>query len=305
MKSSDMKLSDGRNLNLLLGEGESQTAVIFHHGTPSCANIWKSWIEKLEKAGIRAVAYSRAGYYTSDRKPGRNVVDVNADISEVLDRYDIKSFISVGWSGGGPHALASSLDSRCKSVVVLAGVGMYGQPDLDFLAGMGEENIDEFGTALQGEIALSTWMEANGTGYKTITGAELRSTVSSLFSKSDVVTMQNEKFSEDLAENFRQSLASGFWGWMDDDFAFTQDWGFSLDQVKVPVTIFQGDEDLMVPGAHGRWLHAKMPHSTLRLIAGEGHLAYFSSAQDEVLDYLLKPLGEAKVHTVCCPSTIP
>lgn len=286
MESIDFRLADGRNLNLLVGDGGSQNVVVFHHGTPSCSLIWKSWVGKLEKAGIRAIAYSRAGYYTSDRKIGRNVVSIIADIAEVIDHFSVDSFVSVGWSGGGPHALASALDPRCKSVVILAGVGMYGQADLDFLDGMGQENIDEFGIAIAGETPLNAWMEANGSAYRTITGEELRNSISSLFSKSDIATMQDTGFSDDLAENFRSSLEKGYSGWIDDDIAFTKDWGFSLDQVKIPVAIFQGDEDLMVPGAHGRWLHKHLPHSTLRLLKGEGHLSFFSSSQDEIFGFL-------------------
>jgi pimeloyl-ACP methyl ester carboxylesterase len=290
MKSLDLKMLDGRILNVLAGEGDQGTAIIFHHGTPSCALVWRGWIERLENAGIKAVAYSRAGYATSDRNIGRDVVSVNSDIAQVLDHFSIESFVSVGWSGGGPHALASSLDPRCKSVVVLAGVGMYGQSDLDFLQGMGEENIDEFGVALEGEAQLAAWMEVNGAAYRTITGADLRSTVGSLFSESDILTTRDVKYSDALAENFRTALARDFYGWIDDDIAFTKNWGFGLDDVKTPVAIFQGDEDLMVPGAHGRWLHSKIPQSTLRLIESEGHLAFFSSAQDEVFNFLLSSL---------------
>lgn len=286
MESLDLKLTDGRNLNLLVGAGDSQTAIVFHHGTPSCSFAWKRWIAHFERLGIKSIAYSRAGYYTSDRKAERSVVSVNNDIAEVLDHFSIDKFVAVGWSGGGPHALASALDPRCESVVVLAGVGMYGQSDLDFLAGMGEENIDEFGIALTGQTELNAWMETNGSAYRTITGEELRNSISSLFSNSDSAAMQQKEFSDDLAENFRHSLEKGFPGWIDDDIAFTKDWGFSLDQVKIPVAIFQGDEDLMVPGSHGRWLHKHLPNSTLRLLTGEGHLSFFSSSQDEILKFL-------------------
>ena len=287
MGSLDFKLADGRNLDLLIGAGSSQTAIIFHHGTPSCANIWKPWVEHFEKLGIRSIAYSRAGYYTSDRKVGRDIVSVNSDIAEVLDHFSIDSFVAVGWSGGGPHALASTLDPRCKSAVVLAGVGMYDQPDLDFLAGMGEENLDEFGHALKGEAELSKWMEANASAYKTITGEELRNSVGTLYSESDIITMQRKDYSDGLAEVYRRSLEVSYSGWIDDDIAFAKDWGFTLDQVKVPVAIFQGDEDLMVPGSHGRWLHNHLPHSTLRMLKGQGHLSFFSASQAEILGFLL------------------
>lgn len=286
MDSLDFKLADGRNLDLLVGAGDSQTAIIFHHGTPSCAFIWKSWVEHFEKLGVKSIAYSRAGYSTSDRKVGRKIVDINTDIAQVLDHFSIASFVAVGWSGGGPHALASTLDPRCKSAVVLAGVGMYDQPDLDFLADMGEENVDEFGHALKGEVELSKWMEVNADNLKTITGEELRTSISTLFSRSDIVTMERESYSDGLAEAFRTSLRKGYSGWIDDDIAFTKDWGFTLDQVKLPVAIFQGDEDLMVPGRHGRWLNKHIPHSTLRLLKGEGHLSFFSASQAEILEFL-------------------
>ena len=286
MDALAFKLADGRNLDLLVGAGDSQTAIIFHHGTPSCAFIWKSWVEHFEKLGVRSIAYSRAGYYTSDRKVGRNIVSVNSDIAEVLDHFSIDSFVAVGWSGGGPHALASTLDPRCKSAVVLAGVGMYDQPDLDFLAGMGEENVDEFGHALKGEVELSNWMDANAESLKTITGEELRNSAGSLFSKSDYSAMQRKDYSDSLAEAFRLSLQVSYSGWIDDDIAFTSEWGFNLDEVKIPVAIFQGDEDLMVPGSHGRWLHERLPSSTLRMLKGEGHLSFFSASQDEILEFL-------------------
>ena len=38
--------------------------------------------------------------------------------------------------------------------LVIAGVGPYDASDLDFLAGMGQQNIDEFGAARQGETEL-------------------------------------------------------------------------------------------------------------------------------------------------------
>ena len=88
--------------------------------------------------------------------PGRKVVDIVNDLSQMLDQFEIEKFVSVGWPGVGPHALAMSLDKRCVGVITLAGVGKYGQADLDFLGGMGPENIEEFGVALQGGDAPRT-----------------------------------------------------------------------------------------------------------------------------------------------------
>ena len=78
---------------------------------------------------------------------------------------------------------------------------------------------------------------------------------------------------EHMAAELRWSVARGIWGWFDDDIAFTQDWGFDLASITVPVHLWQGSDDLMVPFAHGRWLAAQLPGAHARLDAGEGHLS--------------------------------
>jgi pimeloyl-ACP methyl ester carboxylesterase len=75
-------------------------------------------------------------------------------------------------------------------------------------------------------------------------------------------------------------------GWLDDDLAFTKPWGFGLDEIAVPVMIWQGAEDLMVPFAHGEWLSANVPGATPHLELGEGHLSIAIGAIDRMLDEL-------------------
>ncbi len=283
MKMEDLILSDGRKLNLLVGSGTSDHAVIFHHGTPSCAVAWIEEIEYLDSINVKAIAYSRAGYHTSDRKLGRGVVDVNPDIEEILKKFAIKSFTAIGWSGGGPHALANGLMPECKSVIVLAGVGPYGKSDLDFLAGMGQDNHEEFGAALAGLDTLEKWMDVNAAALKTITGEDLRNTDGNLFSTNDRKLMKDLTYSENVAKNFRDSLSVSYDGWIDDDLVFIKDWGFELSSIKKPVTIFQGDEDLMVPAAHGQWLLKNLPSAKIVLLPGFGHMGLFGSNRDEIM----------------------
>jgi hypothetical protein len=58
-----------------------------------------------------------------------------------------------------------------------------------------------------------------------------------------------------MAESYRVSVSAGIDGGRDDDLAFVHDWGVSLDS-GVPVSIWQGDKDRMVPHSHGEWLAA-------------------------------------------------
>lgn len=276
-------LKAGRELEIFDNEVASSEALVFHHGTPSDATVWKSWLEYAASSGTRALAYSRAGYGQSARRVDRSVASVTDDLKEVLDSKGIGHFVGIGWSGGGPHALAGTLDRRCRGAIILAGVAQYGAPDLDFLDGMGPENHDEFGAALKGEGVLARWMEQNAIGLQTISGDQLREAFGGLVGPADKEVLHGA-YAEDLAGVMRRALSLGFAGWIDDDLAFVKDWGFRLGEIAVPVRIWQGDQDLMVPLSHARWLAKEVPKAELSFVPGQGHISLVVSYRDQVLD---------------------
>ena len=71
----------------------------------------------------------------------------------------------------------------------------------------------------------------------------------------------------------RRSLSNGIAGWLDDDLAFVRPWGFDLGAIAVPVAVWQGAHDLMVPFSHGQWLAAHIPGATAYLFEDEGHIS--------------------------------
>ena len=281
-----MQLQDGRTLeymdNGVTGDSRKK-AIIFHHGTPGSCTSWHSWLTMCAEMGIRALSYSRAGYGQSSRRKGRSVVDNNDDISELLSAKEISTFVSIGLSGGGPHSLVQTLDHRNVGAISLAGVGAYGVPDLDFMAGQGPENIEEWAAALAGEETLEKWMEANGSGLRTITAAGIIEALGGLIGAPDKAILTND-VAEDFAADFRHALSISYTGWMDDDFAFMRDWGIDLSAITKPVQLWQGDEDFMVPHAHGIWLKSKIPTATLNFVPGEGHLSLGIKKRREILD---------------------
>ncbi len=75
----------------------------------------------------------------------------------ILDHLGADKFVTAGWSGGGPHALACAalLPDRCLAAATIAGVAPHDAAGLDWLDGMAQENLDEFALAGQGEAKLS------------------------------------------------------------------------------------------------------------------------------------------------------
>ena len=83
------------------------------------------------------------------------------------------------------------------------------------------------------------------------------------------------ELADSLAAMFRRAVSGGIAGWRDDDLAFVKDWGFDLSAITTPVSIWQGQQDRMVPFAHGQWLATHIPGARLHLYADQGHLSLF------------------------------
>jgi pimeloyl-ACP methyl ester carboxylesterase len=275
-------LTDGRLLDVREAGGAGQV-LLFHHGTPGSVTRIPQIVEAAGRAGLRLVTYSRAGYGASSRLPGRSVADVVTDMEQVLDHVGADRCVTAGWSGGGPHALATAalLPERTVGALVIAGVAPYDAIGLDFMAGMGEQNVEEFGGALEGEDGLRRFLEAELPGMQQADGPGLIEAMSSLLPDVDRALL-TEEFGEALSANIREGLRTGVDGWLDDDLAFTRPWGFDLGAITVPTALWQGTDDLMVPFAHGLWLADHVAGVDAHLLNGEGHLSVAVGALDQM-----------------------
>jgi pimeloyl-ACP methyl ester carboxylesterase len=248
--------------------------LVFHNGTPGAAVRFEPMVTAARAVGLRWVTYSRPGYGSTPARSGRLVADAAADTAAILDELGADRFFTLGASGGGPHALACAalLPDRCIAAATIAGVGPYLADDLDFLAGMGPENIEEFGLALQGRQALIPFLEAQAGALADADVAGIIEALSGLLPPIDRDALTGA-VAEWMVASFQHSVANGIDGWLDDDLAFTRDWGFALSDITVPVAIWQGGVDLMVPSAHGTWLAEHIPTARPHLLPEHGHLS--------------------------------
>jgi pimeloyl-ACP methyl ester carboxylesterase len=288
---SSLSLADGRRLDLYISGPAGGVPLVFHHGTPASRLPERAIERAVHQRGWRYVSASRPGYGDSTRRPGRRVRDCVADTAAVLAVLGEEECLIAGHSGGGPHALACAAElPGVRACLVIAGVAPDGADGIDFLAGMGEDNLIEFGHARAGEARLAPYLMRERAGLLGVDAAGVIEAMASLLPDVDRAVMDQE-MGEDLVAGFSEGLKHGVDGWLDDDLAFTAPWGFDLRGISAPVTVWQGGEDLMVPYAHGQWLARTIPGVDAHLLPEEGHLS-ISVGQAEAMLTALAALAE-------------
>jgi pimeloyl-ACP methyl ester carboxylesterase len=279
-----IQASGGRNLEVHEIGDPTGLPVIMHHGSPASGLPYNRWATP----GVRLLAFDRAGYGGSTRNRGRDIAAVAADVEALADGLELERFATWGISGGGPHALACAAlcGSRLTAAASLAGVAPFGADGLDWLAGMGEGNVEEFDLVLAGEEALRPTVERDRIKMIGSTPAGIREVLDTLLGDADRAVLQGPLI-EHLHADAVHALEASADGWIDDNLAFVRDWGFDLAAITTPVLIVQGGDDRFVPRSHGEWLAARVPGAEAWIDDADGHLTLLEHRIPEVHDWLL------------------
>ena len=158
---------------------------------------------------------------------------------------------------GGPRALgcAALLPERCLAAASLAGVAPHDGAGLDWKAGMAEENVVEYTAAEDGRAAYEAFLEEEFLPVLMADADDMADAMGGLLPEADRAAM-DRAFTEWLTETFHRAGAQRVAGVLDDGQAAVRSWGFDVADIRVPVAIYQGRADAMVPFAHGEWLAA-------------------------------------------------
>ena len=168
MATQPIQTPDGRILAVDEAGDPAGVPVVVHHGTPGLRPHYAPLVgPDAQERGIRLIGYDRPGYGGSTPRPGRTVGDAAADVDAICDALGLDRICTWGISGGGPHALACAalLPDRVAAAASVAGIAPHDAEGLDWLAGMGAANVEEFGLTLQGRAALVPWLESEAEGF--------------------------------------------------------------------------------------------------------------------------------------------
>ena len=270
MQDNIMKLHDGRNLGFSEYGKVDGIPLLLFHGTPG-SRIFKllenaSWIEKF---GIRVIAPERPGYGLSDPAPGQEIKDWASDVEELSGYLSLGRFHVAGGSGGGPYALACAIHSpaRVLSATLFASGG---PPEVMLLSkDMQSGNRIAFFAARYAPFLLKGLLANYANGVKKHPEKYLAKMISQM-PEWDKRLRENQS-GEHTTLHLKEAFQQGVEGAYRDMLLVSRPWHLDLDKIAVPVFIWHGTADTMVPISSVREFSKLIPRCEPHFIPSAGH----------------------------------
>ena len=241
------RLPDGRSVTFSAAGPEGGFPIVYCHGAIGSPRWRTPDLDRLiDRLGIRYLVVNRPGFAGSDPSPGRTVLDFARDLGEVMSILGYRRFTVVGVSAGAPYALACGW-ALAERLVGLAAVSPLVPPH-----GQGACR------GLRYRVPLVPF----GSGRVGPTLARVCLSALGLHGETPTAAM------------------------IDDYLVCRRHWGFDPADMPVPVTVWHGGADRLVPLAHARALAAAMPGCTARVTPRGGHF-FYSRSLAEIVGSLL------------------
>jgi pimeloyl-ACP methyl ester carboxylesterase len=266
-----IKLSDGRWLAYAEWGDPNGVPVIHQHGMPGSRFDHEADREFYRSIGVRVITPDRPGYGLSSRHPGSHLLDWPRDVAELADTLGLRRFGITALSGGGIYALAcaAAIPDRLTDVVVTGcPAPMHGRAA--FLG-------------MRFTTRAGVWLAANAPWLVEALAWAVAPAIRR-YPRFFVENSNRDKPAPDLrwmsmapvkagaTATIREAFHSGGWGYAHDLRMLATPWGFRPEAIQVPVQLWSGDEDTVIPPQHSEYLAAAIPNATLRVCPGEAHM---------------------------------
>lgn len=282
-----ISLADGRRLGYDEYGPADGIPLFYFHGTPSSRKDWLAMGNEglPEKLGVRVIVADRPGIGVSSFQPGRRIGDWPADVLSLADALKIDRFAVFGYSGGGPYALAcaSKIPQRLTTVGVAAGEGPADQPGI--YEGINPQALQFMRTAREKpwQFRLTWGMICTMTRYAPQMVARRGGFFTGLPDADKVVNLEHPELGKALFAAMIETVRGGTRGPQWDAALAVSPWDFPLDNISMPVYLWQGEDDRNVPLAAGRYFARTIPRCRATFLPGEGHVSIVVNYLEKIL----------------------
>ena len=264
-----LTMPDGRVVGTMESGAPDGTPVMLFHPTPSSRLFVRQHADAALRTGVRLVGFGRPGAGGSTvTTPGLRVVA--QDAVRVADAAGLDRFAVLGFSGGTPFAAATAalFPDRVRAVGLCAAVAPLPLDERDDLE------------AEKSHLADLLALDDAALGRALVEEATVEDApfLDLVLAASQVVTLRDAVEDDDGGGGTPSYATLDF-----DHAAFAPPWDVDVSRLAAPTWVWQGSRDVVTPLEHGQWYADRIPHATLVVRDGLGHLGSFEAHRDEML----------------------
>ena len=281
--SQRITLRDGRQLGFAeYGKPDGIPLMLFH-GTPGSRLLTflerAEWIRRL---GFRVLTPERPGCGLSDPAPGHTIGDWADDVAQLADQLGLDWFHVAGGSGGGPFALACALrlPARVRSATLICS----GSPPefLRITKEMSRGNRLVFFLARYAPPLLKVLLALMGRSVKKLDKPSSEAGKKKMLARKQKMLSGLCEWDRRVAETrkddprailqLKEAFRQGSAGVNRDMMLVSHAWGLDLTTNTVPVFLWHGTADTLVPVSSAREFAKHIPHCEAHFIEDAGHM---------------------------------
>jgi pimeloyl-ACP methyl ester carboxylesterase len=260
------------------GKREGQ-AVLHFHGWPSSSLEQFAPEPLLQQLNLHWFSLDRPGYGGTHRPPGRRLADWAQQVEAFADSQNIERFDVVGFSGGGPYAMAVAhqLPARVRSLTLICSLSPFRPPE-------GVDHPPPW--AGMGEFLLRKALPVARVGFRMADRCRRWQPVIferlqlQGFNPLDRPLCGSPEMQRKFIDIHERANRQGSDHLVEDLQLYDAPWGFAPAAIRVPTRIFVGAEDTQVPAACSHWLARQIPGATLQVYPGEAHYVAYKHPEE-------------------------
>jgi len=290
-----LTLKDGRKLGYGIYGNPQGFPVLDFHGIPGSRREAALIAEFLGRGDLCFIGFDRPGYGRSTPRRGFRILDLPEDVAALADHLKLDRFIALGYSGGGPFALAfaARFPQRIAALGIVSGVGPAGIGS----AGMHESNKRKFDMARQ-----MPWLAR---AMLLVAFSNLRRNPERFASQlhriwgqmpaPDQKALGDTRFADGILAVSRDAILNSVRGWVNEELLMAAPWGFELQEIDCPdIYLWHGGMDKNVPIAMAKAVARQLPNCHASFLEEEGHLSLLYNHGNKIIDTLVQA-GKMKI----------
>ena len=278
---NQLGLSDGRSIGYAEYGDPQGRPVLYFHGLPSSRFEMNNpdLIEIVERLHVRLILADRPGIGLSDFR-SYTIASYPDIVAEFADKLGLNRFPVLGISSGGKFAAACAwkIPQRLTTATIVCGSAPFDMPGVKESLSKQDQQVYGMADKMPWIFRLMLWKIAGDVRKNPASVLSLFTEMSEVDKAVLARPNVTEAFGKMVVEAFRQGTRGAALDWKLE----ARPWGFSLQEIQMPVNIWHGEEDKIASIEHARIQAKAIPDARVKFFPNEGHTV-FVTRLDELL----------------------